>query len=224
MDSIHKYNDNGELVQPWEDGYYSVTTILDIRHLNKLWQWRVHVGWDEANQRSNDASLLGNKVHQYIHGELTGDWGLQEFTPDMAPYVNGWENWMDKVEPEVLESEYFVISKKHGYAGTADLICNIDGELWIVDYKTGNKSISHGVQLAAYRQAYKEMTGKTARTACLYLTDETKKGWRWKEYKEPFNLFAAHKKIFDWQLKHEPHKKPAEVYTGGTLYVTDEAV
>ena len=224
MDSIHKYNLKGELVEPWEDGYYSVTTILDIRHMHKLWQWRMSVGWEEANRKGKEAAELGNKVHKYIHGELTGDWGLQEYTADMQPYVKGWENWQEKVEPETIDSELFLISHRHKYAGTGDWVGMINGELWIVDYKSGSKSINHGLQLAAYRQAYKEMTGKIAKTACLYLTPKTNKGWQWRVYNEPVKPFLAAKTLFDWQVKHEPHRKPETAYVGGMLYVTDSAV
>lgn len=119
----------------------------------------------------------------------------------------------------------YLVSERHKYAGTADLICLIDDVLWIIDFKTGSKSIDHGLQLAAYRQAYKEMTGHKARTACLYLTDKTKRGWSWKEYKEPVGVFLAAKKLFDWQVKKEPFKKPKpeELYTGGLIHVEELA-
>lgn len=225
MSNIHKYNLKGELVEPWEDGLYSVTTILDVRHKNSLWEWKVRVGWEEANNRMMVGQELGKRVHKALE-TLTQDEGiLVDLEPDLLPYCGGYLRWAEKFEPKVLATEMFVASHRHNYAGTADLICEIDGEVWIVDYKTGAKSIDHGLQLAAYRQAVKEMNPKSKppRTACLYLNSKTKRGWSWKEYKEPVGVFLAAKKLFEWQVKKEPFKKPKPeiVYMGGLIDVIE---
>lgn len=221
--SIHKYNLKGELVQPWEEGYYSVTTILDVRHKAKLWEWKLRVGWDEANRRMLDSQDKGKVIHKALETINQDESLMIDLDPAVLPYCEGYMRWYEKFEPDVIAREEYLVSHRHKYAGTADLICTIDGQLWIVDFKTGSKSIDHGLQLAAYRQAYKEMTGKTAKTACLYLTDKTKRGWSWKEYKEPVNTFLAAKKLFDWQVKHEPYKepKPETVYMGGLIDVVE---
>jgi len=221
--SIHKYNSKGELVEPWEEGYYSVTTILDVRHKQKLWEWKLRVGWEEATNRMSDAQEKGKEIHKALETINQDESILADVSPEAVPFCEGYLRWYDKFEPDVVAREMYLVSERHKYAGTADLICLIDEVLWIVDFKTGSKSIDHGLQLAAYRQAYKEMTGHKARTACLYLTDKTKRGWSWKEYKEPVNTFLAAKKLFDWQVSKEPFKKPQTDanYTGGMLYVPE---
>lgn len=223
--SIHKYNSKGELVEPWEEGYYSVTTILDVRHKQKLWEWKLRVGWEVANDKMLDSQERGKAIHKALETINQDESILVDMPADILPFCEGYMRWYEKYEPNVVAREMYLVSERHKYAGTADLICLIDEVLWIVDFKTGSKSIDHGLQLAAYRQAYKEMTGHKARTACLYLTDKTKRGWSWKEYKEPVGVFLAAKKLFDWQVKKEPFKKPKpeELYTGGLIHVEELA-
>jgi hypothetical protein len=172
-----------------------------------------------------EAQEKGKAIHamaeQFFNGNLPAS--VEKY---LQPYYNALVRWSEKYKPSKTLTEYYLVSNRHGYAGTADLICRLkDGNLWIIDLKTGGKSIDHGLQLAAYRYAYQEMTGVRAKTACLYLTDKTKRGWSWKEYKEPVGVFLAAKKLFDWQIKHEPFKKPKpeQNYTGGMIYV-EEAV
>ena len=53
-----------------------------------------------------------------------------------------------------LASELTVFSPGHGYAGTLDLWDVLDGETWILDWKTSSGVYAeHAVQLAAYRNA-----------------------------------------------------------------------
>ena len=217
MDSIHKYNKKGELVKPWEEGYYSVTTILDVRHKPDLWAWKLRVGEEVANDKMLDSQERGKAVHQVINEMLTNTEIAEGFDDYVYQLANAFILWQALKKPINIQSELYLVSERHGFAGTADLVCTIDGSLWIIDFKTGSKNIDHGLQLAAYRQAYKEMTDKVAKTACLYLTDKTKKGWQFVEYKEPVNVFLAHKKIFDWIIKKNPHKEPLD-YKGGIIY------
>jgi len=218
MSDVHKYNQDGQLVEAWEDGYFSVTTILDVRNKPKLWAWKMRVGYDEAQQRMLDSQEKGTAIHSIAENYFKG---VANEKTDYEYALSAIKDWDSKFEPETIATEKYLVSNKYKYAGTADLVCKIKDELWIIDFKTGAKSIDHGLQLAAYRQAYKEMTGETAKTAGLYLTNKTKRGWGWKEYKEPIGVFLAAKKLFDWQTKKEPFKKPYEVspYTGGTLHV-----
>lgn len=207
--SIHKYNSKGKLVEPWEDGYFSVTTILGVRHNKWLWEWKMRLGKEESEKVANEAADKGTRVHKRLEQILQG----REFkaTPkDLKPYIEAFNNWMEEYQPHIYNTEYFVRSYKYGYAGTIDLFCAFDDSLWVIDFKT-SKAIydEYGLQVRAYAYALQEMTGhKNIRTGVLQLGLPTKKGWKFREKKEPMNVFLAHKKIFDWELKHHPIKKP----------------
>lgn len=196
---MHKYNLRGELVSSQDEGYYSPTTILDVVKSKKLYQWRERVGVEEADRVSAESTALGTSVHRSLEVLIAG--GSPVITATAKPYVDGFTKWREKVEPKIIASEVFVISAKHKYAGTADLVCEIDGKTWIVDFKT-SKSFHRtmGLQLVAYAQAWYEMTGIKPKTAILRLTDKTKKGWSWREYREPIGVFLAVKKYFDWEM------------------------
>lgn len=95
--------------------------------------------------------------------------------------------------------EMTVASGQYKYAGTLDIYCKIDPEVieaetrkdssqlimkpehehWIIDIKTSNSvHTSHKLQLLAYKQAFKEMTGIDANIGILHLTTKTKAGYK----------------------------------------------
>ena len=206
--SIHKYNAEGRLVEPWEEGYYSVTTILAVKHNTWLWHWKMKIGKEESDRIGSEAAEKGTRVHRRLEKILDG-YKYKTTPKELKPYIKGFNNWLEEYAPEDMYPEVFVYSTKYGYAGTADLICTINDELWLIDFKT-SKAIydEYGLQIRAYGYAYEEMTGNKVRTAVLQLGLDTKKGWKFREKKEPMDVFLAHKKIFDWELKHHPNKKP----------------
>lgn len=208
----------GELVPEGTPGAIaSVTTILDVRANPDLQAWKDRVGMDEVSKRQQESSELGNRVHKYIEAVIKRPREPFGIMPDIASYVDGFHGWVDKVSPKFLHSELYVESELHEYCGTADIICEIDGEPWVVDIKTtGRIRDSHGLQLAAYEQAYYEQTGIRSRRAVLQLTPEIKRGYRFKEFTDDddFGVFMAHKTIFDWLQSKKPVRK---VWTGGMI-------
>lgn len=216
----HKYNPQGELVEEHEPGLWSVTTILDVAHKPALQAWRDNVGPEEADRYMRERADIGTHVHKSIEHKLNGLIPYVVF-PDSGGFsqlVKGFGSWLEKVTPSTVATELFVYSTRHGYAGSADFVCEIDGELWIIDFKT-SKSLhdAMGLQLAAYRQAYQEMTGRRARTAILKLTTKTQKGWQFKEYNEPIKPFLGLKAFFDWEIKKHPPKAKPKAWDGGLI-------
>jgi len=60
-------------------------------------------------------------------------------------------DWVSGVSIKPLETERIVMHTSHEYAGTYDLLAEIDGELTVIDYKT-SKDIydNYWMQIAAY--------------------------------------------------------------------------
>lgn len=141
-EETHTYYWKGEKVP-------SVTEIakpISFERLNELPKWVV----EQARQR-------GTEVHAYAEeyllcGEL--DWDSIE--PQYLPYVENFVNWAKTYKPKVLYTEYQMGCED--FAGTADLICEIDGKVILVDYKTTSnidkKSLS--VQLEGYDRLAKK--------------------------------------------------------------------
>lgn len=70
-----------------------------------------------------------------------------------------------------IASEYRLYHKFMGYAGTADLICDIGGQLHLVDYKTTQQieEMLVKVQLKAYEKALDSLGAEPKKTAALHL-------------------------------------------------------
>lgn len=206
--SQHWYDTKGELVNPGYPGAFpSATTILDVINKPELHAWRLRVGAEAATIKQQQSAARGISIHQ-----LLSDFILDLLPPDYEAVdsdhkeaIRGFNNWKTKFEPSEFRSEVPVRSTKYKYAGTADIICRIGGELWVADLKTSRVlNPTYGLQLRAYEQALFEECGEHARMACLQLPVATKQGYRWKEYKEPLKVFIACKTLFDWQLKDLP--------------------
>jgi len=83
------------------------------------------------------AADIGSAVHR-----IAEDYAAKRkptVTEDQAPYLEAFikgfvEKHKPKFHPDYLE--YMVYSEKHAYGGTMDVACGIDGEVWLIDYKT----------------------------------------------------------------------------------------
>jgi hypothetical protein len=87
--------------------------------------------------------------------------------------IKAFLTWVKDHKVEYLHSEYFVYNPEIGYAGRTDAIAMVDGELTILDYKTG-KSIysSHRYQAAGYYLAVQHDGIHPTRSAILLFNKE----------------------------------------------------
>lgn len=110
------------------------------------------------------ATELGELVHRACEEyALTGT--RPDVDPEVAPFLDRFDEWLDRFSPSYQATEVAVYHPELGYAGTADTFLTIDGVRYIGDYKTSRKSIDTqgrpttpypeqvGLQLAAYRWA-----------------------------------------------------------------------
>lgn len=101
---------------------------------------------------SGGAANLGSNLHS-IFQDLSLGLPMPEVSTEAFGYVTSFVDFMNDHQPKFIETESAVFSH-HGYAGTLDFICEIDGKVVIGDYKTG-KSVwpEAALQIAAYRYA-----------------------------------------------------------------------
>jgi hypothetical protein len=94
---------------------------------------------------------LGSDVHAAVD---QFNRGLPlEITNDTAPYVAHYAAWLRNAGVEILASEFYTINAEIGFGGTLDAIARIDGELCLVDWKTGKAKDSQRLQLAGLSMA-----------------------------------------------------------------------
>jgi hypothetical protein len=114
-------------------------------------------------QKRDDAGFVGGLVHDwikdYVKFRLIGVEDEPQL-PSNEGAINAicqFKHWVGVHDVEWLFSERVVMSRKHGFTGTADLGARIDGLLYVVDFKTGKYVYRDaGVQVAAYCSAIAE--------------------------------------------------------------------
>lgn len=103
-------------------------------------------------QKRDDAAVRGTDVHtlaeQIAHGEAV------DVPEHLLDAVQGYTRWLDEWQPEVIWTERPVASRKWHYAGKPDIICRIDGQVWLLDWKSSRGVFGdYACQVAAYGHA-----------------------------------------------------------------------
>jgi len=160
----------------------------------------------EAHARTAQvAADKGELVH-----EMIDKWNKGE-AMDVPKTVRGQADQfvsfvMDR-KPEFTENEVTVWSRAHGYAGTADWIAKIDGQVVLGDSKTGRRVYPEtGLQLAALRHAdfiirsdgTEEPMPVVEGVAVLHIRP---RGWKYIPVsgdEAHWRAFLAAKVIYDW--------------------------
>lgn len=75
------------------------------------------------------AASKGTSVHNSI--EIYVKYGIIDVNPEHKSYFDGFLDWWEEVQPEVVGSEIRVYHKILQYAGTIDLLCYINRKLII---------------------------------------------------------------------------------------------
>jgi hypothetical protein len=156
-DARHRYSWNGG---PW---YPSVTTILGIKNKPALVGWakretaacavrnlsmltrmaetggpQAAVEWlKKIPDYQRDVSAdLGTRVHAVAEALARGE--SVGIADDVRPFIAAYRrDFLEAFCPRFLAVEAMVCSPRYEYGGTADAFVEIDGEIWLLDYKTG---------------------------------------------------------------------------------------
>ena len=125
--------------------YPSVTYVLSYYPKGKFFEdWLKKVGYS-AEFIVKKAAEEGTQVHEMVESYLNGEelnflnnTGHPQYNPDVwmmfLRFVEFWETY----EPKLIETEVHLFSDELKVAGTCDLICEIDGKLWLLYLKTSN--------------------------------------------------------------------------------------
>lgn len=95
------------------------------------------------------AAELGTAVHECIELSLQDDLDEDSVLPLWVPYLCAFRSFMGAYKPKVIATEQRLACDL--YAGTIDFVCEINGELWVIDWKTTNQLMPQvALQTAAY--------------------------------------------------------------------------
>jgi genome maintenance exonuclease 1 len=148
----------------------SVTTILGAtKDMTSLNAWRDRIGWDKAQQITNEAANIGTAMHNNLERFIAG---IQRQPGNNPVHVQA-NKMADIIIQNGLKdvSEVFAMEQSLYfpglYSGTTDLIGVYKGNQAVMDYKQTNKPKKeewiddYKIQLVAYMMAHNEVYGTT---------------------------------------------------------------
>ena len=208
--------------------YPSVTTILQYMPKNKFFEtWMKDVGHN-ADLIMRKAGKEGTQVHEAAEALVKGeevtwmdDYGKAKYSQIVWEMILKFYEFWSTHKPELISTEDFVWSDEHKYAGTADLVVKLDGQIWLLDLKTSNSlHKSYNLQLASYAVALKESKGiEIERTGIIWLKSHTRsaskkkgiyqgKGWQIKNIDDIEENFELFKLIYKLYTLENPNTEP----------------
>jgi len=181
-----------------------------------FWKWLASKGWDEAEHIKQEAGEKGSKVHRAIERLIKGETipmdlkltdtnneNEEELSVEEYECLMAFTDWFNKVNPEIIAVEIITVNKEEKYAGTVDIVCRIDDQLYIIDIKTGQYIWpSYELQLSAYKHAinpeeYKIKDYENVKLAVLQVGyNRNKNRYKFTEINDKFDLFLATKQIW----------------------------
>lgn len=212
-----------------EDVYYpSVTSVLNCLPSDPFFLDWLKTSGHNADIVRDRAAREGTQVHNAIEELLAGhnvewvdNWGKAKYGLQVWQMILKFVDFYNTVGPETIASEKFIWSDKYRYAGAADYVCKIDGETWLIDFKTSNQlSKSYDLQLAAYAKALEECANiHIDKAGILWLKAATRKaskksgvyqgeGWQIKVVEDLEKDFKAFQNVYSIFEMYNPTVEP----------------
>lgn len=86
-------------------------------------------------RRSGRAADRGTSIHAWLECALLGE-TLPYLEGESLEYVDAARGWLERWQPVTIATEVTMFAPT--YAGTADALVSIDGEVWLIDFKTSS--------------------------------------------------------------------------------------
>jgi hypothetical protein len=190
-----------------------------IAYLNTL---AARLGKERAHTKEmTKAGDIGSQAHSLIEWNLKAslmyEAGPSPHVTDKATWAfMAWEDWKKSVDLKPVYIEQTVFSETHGYAGTMDLLAEVNGVLTVLDWKTGKAIYPEAyLQNAAYRHALREMNhGDAVQGLIVRLpkldTDPEFEVRECPAEKDCMEVFLNAKKLWEWSHKNDTYKPPEQ--------------
>ena len=170
-----------------------------------------------VKKAGEEGTLVHEMCEDYLNGKELNFLknGYPMYDPKVWQMFLRFVDWWETYNPTLIETEVHIFSDEIKVAGTCDMVCEIDGELWIIDFKTSNHlQTTYDLQTAVYGKCYEECYGKKAdRYGVLWLKSSKRgpkegamqgKGWEMYESKrtqdENIDIFKTVKRLFDLEF------------------------
>ena len=187
--------------------YASVTNVLKVIDKPALRYWfGKEVYWAVVNEpsielkaalnapwkSSGSAKARGTAVHKIVEDFTVT--GKVEVPQKYRGYASAFRKWVQEYNADLMEREKTIFNHAEKYAGTLDLLVNINNTPAIIDIKTGKDIYPEsGLQLSAYLHGENVMAERIG--VCLLQEDGNYK-FEW--MKDNFPIFLHAKKLWEW--------------------------
>jgi len=115
--------------------------------------------------------LRGKYLHEAVKMHLQGILDPESLDPILTPYFRGFEAFLTTTGFVVQGFETPYYHPQYKFAGTPDIIGELNGKLTFIEIKTGNPAKWHILQLSAYMELLQSNGIKIQDGAILYLDD-----------------------------------------------------
>lgn len=161
----------------------------------------------------DDAAELGTAIHKFIEYDLAGLPLPVIDSAEMDEMVGAWQDfkWEHSVKPLMIEAT--VVNRELGYAGTLDLLAEVDGVPSIVDIKSArNTWPEHWAQQAALGACYDVMTEVSKGDGVRY--ERTLNGEKTVTYwaEQPLPAFSQYRLLHVRPSDYDSHGEPLEPF------------
>jgi hypothetical protein len=130
------------------------------------------------------AQQFGTAVHRACELYDLGTLNIASLDPALLPYLDAWRRFKKDHSTVWHKVEYRLHHQAMGYAGTPDRLGEVEGDMAVVDIKTGTALMpSVGPQLAAYAHAY----SRDARAIKRYAVRLHEGGYEVQWYTDPLD-------------------------------------
>ena len=194
----------------------SVTTVLgetqEQSKRDSLQRWRQRVGVEEAKKITHDAATRGTSMHMYLEKYCLGEGYLDlTDTGNVAKHMaecivdKGIDNRLTEIYGNEATLYYPGL-----YAGSVDLVGQLDGKITIIDFKQTNKPKQrewigdYFLQMAAYGMAHDAVYGTTIEKGVILMCSKDL-------YYQEFTIEGEEYR----QAKHEFLRRLDQFYTRG---------
>lgn len=188
----------------------SVTTLLKIMGLqwypdNEAVRLKMELGsYVHQITEYYDKNRLGYSVKFYPENIYKNDAIRKENGMHEAlPYFEAYKKFLQDTDCEIVEVETRYYHPAWWYAGTIDRLVRLNGQLAILDLKTGIPIPATALQIGGYAELYRHWQGVTPKGHVLYLQKDG--NYKLKEIEripEQANTFLSALSIHYWKQKN----------------------
>lgn len=196
----------------------SVTTITKlVADQSNLIAWANRMGLEgtDSTKYRDEAGRIGTLGHYMIESDLRDeDADLSEYSPAQIDQASNafikYLTWKQEHTVEPVLVEEVMVSDKYRFGGTCDCLAYVNGQLTLLDIKTGSGPYKDMlVQVAAYRYLLSELGHDVEQTGILRIGRSEDEDTAWRTYSNEmmdvaFEAFLHAREVYELLKKLKP--------------------